>query len=125
MPMSRPTWSRISPQVAGHIATVLVNDKQALKAGDILATIDPRDFQTAVASGHGRCRGARASVASINAQLTEQQALINEAQATVNADQATETFAEAKRHAFRNTLAKSGYGTVQDAQQATSQSERG
>jgi membrane fusion protein (multidrug efflux system) len=111
----------ISPQVAGHIATVLVNDNQAVKAGDVLATIDPRDFQTAVAQATADVAAAEASVASINAQLTEQQALINEAQATVNADQATETFAKQNDTRF-NTLAKTGYGTVQDAQQATSQS---
>jgi membrane fusion protein (multidrug efflux system) len=111
----------ISPQVAGHIAEVLVNDNQAVKAGDVLATIDPRDFQTAVAQATADVAAAEASVASINAQLTEQQALINEALATVNADQATETFAKQNETRF-GTLAKSGYGTVQDAQQATSQS---
>jgi membrane fusion protein (multidrug efflux system) len=111
----------ISPQVAGQIATVLVNDNQAVKADDVLATIDPRDFQTAVAQATADVAASEASVASINAQLTEQQALINEAQATVNADQATETFAKQNDTRF-NTLAKSGYGTVQDAQQATSQS---
>ncbi|HEY9213403.1 MAG TPA: biotin/lipoyl-binding protein, partial [Ancylobacter sp.] len=38
----------IAPQVAGNIATLLVDDNQPVKAGQVLAVIDQRDFQAAV-----------------------------------------------------------------------------
>ena len=34
----------ISPKVSGYIAQVLVGDNQPVKAGDLLAMIDDRDF---------------------------------------------------------------------------------
>ncbi len=37
----------ISPKVAGYVVELLVNDNQRVKAGDVLARIDPRDFLVA------------------------------------------------------------------------------
>ncbi len=37
----------ISPKVAGYVVDLLVNDNQHVKAGDVLAQIDPRDFLVA------------------------------------------------------------------------------
>ena len=37
----------ISPKVAGYVIELLVNDNQRVKAGDVLARIDPRDFLVA------------------------------------------------------------------------------
>ncbi len=34
----------ISPQVAGYVTELLVDDNQRVKAGDVLARIDPRDY---------------------------------------------------------------------------------
>ena len=34
----------ISPKVSGYVVELLVNDNQKVKAGDVLARIDPRDF---------------------------------------------------------------------------------
>ncbi len=34
----------ISPKVAGYVIELLVNDNQRVKAGDVLARIDPRDY---------------------------------------------------------------------------------
>ena len=36
---------RHRPQDLGHVIAVLVNDNQAVKAGDVLVRIDPRDYQ--------------------------------------------------------------------------------
>src|SRR6266700_3050812 len=38
----------ISPKVSGYIAQVLVSDNQPVKAGQVLAQIDDRDFRTAL-----------------------------------------------------------------------------
>ncbi len=37
----------ISPKVSGYVVELLVNDNQRVKAGDVLARIDPRDFLVA------------------------------------------------------------------------------
>lgn len=110
----------IAPEVAGYIAAVQVDDNQHVKAGDVLATIDPRDYQAAVDQAKADVAEAQATIASTKAQLGEQHALIDEANAAVQADQATQTYAQQNNQRF-GTLAKSGYGTVQDAQQAASQ----
>ena len=38
----------ISPKVSGYIAEVLVGDNETVKAGQLLARIDDRDFRTAL-----------------------------------------------------------------------------
>ena len=40
--------SAISSKVSGNVVDVLVNDNQAVKAGDVLVRIDPRDYQARV-----------------------------------------------------------------------------
>src|SRR5512140_2004941 len=40
--------SAIAPKVAGSVAEVLVHENQAVKAGQVLVRIDPRDFQAKV-----------------------------------------------------------------------------
>ncbi|GAA3059210.1 HlyD family secretion protein [Rhizobium viscosum] len=112
----------IAPQVAGYIQTLLVNDNQPVKAGDVLATIDPRDFQAAVDQAKADVAEAEAAIGSIAAQLSEQKALIDEAQATINTDQASEVFAEQNNQRFM-TLSKTGSATVEEAQQAASQAD--
>jgi len=39
---------QLSPRVSGHVLTVRVDDNQVVKAGDLLAEIDPRDYQAKV-----------------------------------------------------------------------------
>ena len=41
--------SAVAPKIAGNVVEVLVQDNQAVKAGDVLVRIDPRDFQAKVA----------------------------------------------------------------------------
>src|SRR5580692_1718410 len=38
----------ISPKVSGYISEVPVDDNQAIKAGQVIARIDPPDYQTAL-----------------------------------------------------------------------------
>src|ERR1700760_4709193 len=43
----------ISPKVSGYIADVLVGDNEAVKAGQLLARIDDRDFKAALVQAPG------------------------------------------------------------------------
>ncbi len=109
----------IAPKVSGYVAGVLVGDNEQVKAGQVLARIDDRDFRVALDQANADLVAAKAAVATKEAALTAQQSLIEAAQATTAVDQATLTFAEQddKRYA---QLASSGYGSIQNAQQAAS-----
>jgi membrane fusion protein (multidrug efflux system) len=109
----------IAPKVAGYVAEVSVQDNQRVKAGDVLARIDPRDYRTAVDSATADLESARATAANIDAQLKEQQSTIAQAEAAVAADQASVTFAEQEFKRYAD-LARTGVGTAQRQQQAQS-----
>ena len=109
----------IAPKVMGYVAELAVQDNQAVHKGDVLARIDPRDYQTARDSAAADLQAAQANAANIDALLNEQQSTIAQAQAAVEADQAAVTFAdqELKRYA---DLAHTGVGSAQRQQQAQS-----
>jgi membrane fusion protein (multidrug efflux system) len=109
----------VSPKVAGYVVALNVEDNQPVKQGDVLARIDPRDYQTAVDSAAADLQSAEANAANIDALLTEQQSTIAQAKAAVEADQATITFAEQELQRY-GTLARTGVGSTQRNQQAQS-----
>jgi membrane fusion protein (multidrug efflux system) len=111
--------STIAPKVSGYIDKVLVDDNQVVKAGTVLATIDDRDLQTALAQASAARRTAEAQIANIDAQLRHQQSLIEEAQAHQASTRAAQVYAGQERARF-GELARTGAGTVQMAQQTTS-----
>jgi membrane fusion protein, multidrug efflux system len=109
----------IAPKVSGYLHDVLVGDNQQVKAGQILARIDQRDFQVALDQAKADVAAARAAITSKQAQLGVQQTVIDAAKATVEVDQATATFAAQENKRYSD-LATTGYGSVQNAQQAQS-----
>ena len=52
----------ISPKVSGYIAQVLVGDNQPVKAGQLLARIDDRDFKAALDQAHADVAASEAAV---------------------------------------------------------------
>jgi membrane fusion protein, multidrug efflux system len=109
----------IAPKVSGYIASVLVGDNEPVKAGEVLAKIDDRDFRVALSQADADLEAAKAAVSTKLAAITAQQSVIDAAQATIAVDQATLTFAEQDEKRYTQ-LASSGYGSVQNAQQAAS-----
>ena len=110
----------VAPQIVGKVDQVFVEENQQVKAGDLLATIDDRDFVVAVDAAKAQVSGANASVASLEARLAQQQNVIHQAQAAVAMDKAELVLARANHERYRN-LAADGSGTVQAMQQAQSQ----
>src|SRR4030095_15870276 len=78
-----------------------------------------RDFRVALDQAKADVAAAQAAIASKQAQLEVQQAVIDAAKATVEVDQATATFAQQENKRYTD-LATTGYGSVQNAQQAQS-----
>ncbi|MGB8841995.1 MAG: HlyD family secretion protein [Aliidongia sp.] len=107
----------IAPKVSGYISAVLVQDNEPVKANQILARIDDRDFQVALNQAKADVAAAQAVVATKQAALDSQQSVIEAARATINVDQATQTFAQQDNKRYSD-LAVGGVGTVQNAQQA-------
>ena len=109
----------IAPKVSGYLRDVLVGDNERVAAGQVLAKIDDRDFRVALDQAKADVAAAEAAVASKRAQLEVQQAVIDAAKATLDVDTATKTFAEQENKRYTD-LATTGYGSVQNAQQAQS-----
>ena len=110
----------LAPKVAGYLTGVLVTDNQHVAAGQVIARIDDRDYQTALAQADAEVGAARANIANIEAEIAVQQAKVAQNASQVQQQQAGLTFArqQASRYA---TLAQDGAGSVQDAQQYSSQ----
>src|SRR5215471_16596505 len=59
----------IAPRVAGTVLQVLVKDNQAVKAGDLLVVIDPRDYEAKV-------NQAKAALTQAESQLTTARTIV-------------------------------------------------
>ncbi|MGY4476452.1 membrane fusion protein (multidrug efflux system) [Bradyrhizobium sp. USDA 3364] len=106
----------IAPKVSGYIAKVLVTDNQPVKAGQLLAQIDDRDYRTALGQAKADVDAADASVRNLDAQLELQQPIIDQSTADVGAAEANLKFAQEEQTRY-DGLMKSGSGTIQRAQQ--------
>lgn len=109
----------VAPKVGGFIAEVLVRDNQPVKAGQVLARIDDRDFRVALLQSQADLDKARASLEGVAAALTQQQAKIEEAKADVASARAALDFATEEQQRYGDLLGR-GAGTVQRSHQATS-----
>ncbi len=109
----------VSPQVSGNIVSVPVTDNQLVKAGDLLAAIDPRDYQAALEQAEAQIGQANASISSARAQIETQKAQIEQAAKQVVSAQAALSFSR-DQNTRAQQLVKTGFGTVQNAQQTSS-----
>ena len=124
-PMSRPTAPRSPRRSPAISATVLVGDNERVKAGQVLARIDDRDFKVALDQAKADVAAADATIA--NKQAAARRPAVRDrggARPPSTSTRPTATFAaqDNKRYA---DLATTGYGSVQNAQQAHSRDRRG
>ena len=119
----RADMSVLAAKVPGYVATVAVSDNQAVKAGDLLATIDDGDYKLAVDAARGKIETQNATIARLGEQARAQQAMIDQARAGLESAQA-----DAKRAALEydrsNSLARTGFGTPQRVEQAQADRDR-
>lgn len=108
-----------APRVPGQIAELLVDDNQQVKAGQLLAKIDDRDFRAALASAEADVAVAQADIANFDAEIARHPAIVAQAEATLRADRAAASFAQANAVRYRH-LSAGGAGTTQEKQQADS-----
>jgi membrane fusion protein (multidrug efflux system) len=110
----------LAPKVSGYLTAVPVTDNEHVAAGDVIARIDDRDYRIALETAEAQVAAAGASIENIDAQLNVQQAQISANQAQVDQTQAALVFAQQQAERYEH-LEQTGYGTVQNAQQYTSQ----
>jgi multidrug resistance efflux pump len=110
----------MAPEVAGRIVELHVVDNKYVRNGDLLLVIDPTNFRIAVSQSEAAVQQAQANVQNIDAQMNVQQAQISASEAQLQLGRAALVFAQQQADRSRK-LAKDGWGTVQNAQQFTSQ----
>jgi membrane fusion protein (multidrug efflux system) len=75
----------MASQVPGRVAELLVKDNQAVKQGDVILKIDPRDYEASLAQARADLAAARSRVDQAKAQVNASQAKVAQARATVAA----------------------------------------
>jgi membrane fusion protein, multidrug efflux system len=117
-------YATIAPRVAGQVVAVKVDDEDRVKAGQLLVALDDRDYQVALAQAEAQVAAAQASIENVDAQIAVQQAQVEQNESQVEQQQASLAYA-AQQSTRYATLAKDGWGTVQNAQQWSSQQRQG
>ena len=110
----------IAPQVSGYVTEVPVTDNQHVPAGGVIAQIDKRPYTIALDQAKAQVQAAQAAIKNIDAQISVQDAQIKAAKAQADQAQAALVFAQQQAQRYEH-LAGTGYGSVQNAQQYTSQ----
>jgi multidrug resistance efflux pump len=110
----------MASEVAGRIVELHVADNKYVRKGDLLMVIDPTNYTIAVSQTTAAVQQAQASVQNIDAQMIVQQAQIGVTEAQLDQARAVLVFAEQQAARYQ-ALAKTGSGTIQNAQQFASQ----
>ena len=106
------TVTPVSAKVGGHVVEMLVRDNQAVKRGELLLRIDPRDFQArleqaraAVSVAEANVRAARSELPlareSSRAQVTETRASLEALQGMVRSTESAADESRARLEARR------------------------
>jgi membrane fusion protein (multidrug efflux system) len=117
-------YAAIAPRISGKVATVPVDDNDVVKADQVLATLDPRDNETALAVAKAALARDRSQLDEASATTSRQPSIIEEQQAGVESARARLAFAQANARRYGN-LATTGAGTMQEHQQADTTLEQG
>ncbi len=101
----------ISPRISGTVLHVYVDDNQHVKAGELLADIDPRDYQVAVEE-------ARANYDQARAQIDMSAKDYETAIARVNAARAADSKAQRDEGRYQ-VLSHNGVSSLEEFDQAS------
>jgi membrane fusion protein, multidrug efflux system len=110
----------IAPKVPGYLTAVPVTDNEHVNADEVIARIDDRDYRIALDRARAQVTNSAASIQNIDAQIGVQKAQISANQAQLDQAQAALVFAQQQDARYEH-LAQTGWGTVQNAQQSSSQ----
>jgi membrane fusion protein, multidrug efflux system len=109
----------ISSQVSGAIRELNVTDNQVVKVGAMMAQLDDSIYQARLGQSQAQVEQSQANIANLDAQLDSQRSRIDQANKQVTEAQATLAFSKQEYDRYMD-LVKTGSGTEQRAQQASS-----
>lgn len=109
--------SAIAAKVAGYITAVPITDNETVKQGDVLATIDDRDYAIAVESARNKLATQDATIARLKEQANAQKAVIEQAKAQVASAKANEVRTQADFERA-DALARKEFGSLKTLDQA-------
>jgi membrane fusion protein (multidrug efflux system) len=109
----------VAPKVGGFVAEVFAQDNQPVKAGQVIARLDDRDFRVVLLQDQADLDKAQASLDGVASALIQQEARIAESKADVANTKAGLDFATEEEKRYRDLLG-SGAGTTQRSHQAVS-----
>lgn len=115
----------ILPRVSGPVLEVKVEDNQTVKKGEVLATIDPADYQQRVNAMQAALVAAQAQVVAARAQVATAQAGVSTARTTIGVSEANRArlAQDLKRSTFlrkADIIPQSDYDAVQANLKSTS-----
>lgn len=110
-------YTQIAPRISGIISAVSIEENQTVRKGQSLVDIDDRDLRVALDGARAKVASAEADIASLQAQIKRQASILKQAHADVAAASADLNLAQANQSRFSN-LAADGSGTLQAKQQA-------
>src|SRR5215510_11354677 len=106
----------LSTKAAGIVATVVVSDYQAVKAGDVLVTLRDEDFRAQVDQADAAVRSSESSLTNNQRQKELQDARIEQAQTGISSAEAEISAAHAAIQAANSATANAASGlTAVDA----------
>jgi membrane fusion protein (multidrug efflux system) len=109
----------ISARITGHLIDVPVEDAQHVNAGDVLARIDPRDYQVAVEQAQADVRSVQSSLGSSRLQVPITTRDVSSQLKSANASKAT---AQAALQSAQQQL-KAAQAAFESAQAQVTQAE--
>ncbi|NIE65388.1 HlyD family secretion protein [Burkholderia sp. Ax-1719] len=102
----------VSPRIPGYVTQVMVDDNQTVHRGDVLATLDDRDYrakvqaaQAALLEAQAALQESAAAAQTLDAQLEQQASTIAQAQADVEAARAESVRRDADANRYHALLA--------------------
>jgi membrane fusion protein (multidrug efflux system) len=108
----------VSPKVAGYISQLAVSDNQVVRAGEVIARLDDRDFRAALNKAEAAVAAAEAQLVNLDATRELQDAMIGQARATVSASAAETVRAREDEQRYRSLVANAAVSV--QAEQKTS-----
>jgi membrane fusion protein (multidrug efflux system) len=114
----------LSARVSGNITEMPVNDFQIVKKGDLIAVIDPSDYQAQFDLAQANLAAAEAALANLENQRSVQEALVREAQSTIDATEADVLRYQLEDKRQRDLLRTGIAGTQQLVEQADANAKK-
>jgi membrane fusion protein (multidrug efflux system) len=113
----------LSPRIDGDITAVLVDDNQRVHAGDPLVELDPADWRARAMQAEAAVAEARASVATLQAQIAQQRTNLT-AMAASRANALAERDRTAQDAGRSTALRRQGWASQQSDDLAVTESRK-